>query len=140
MSAKTEKEVVVEYPIDTVYNTLINLFPIKSYRLKESDETAHTMRVKSITNFQFKMFITLTPKTPQTTLINLTTDFTGAVVDLWGGGKRGINTVLEALLKELDKQPKAEVQVNDEFKYCISCGSENLNIAKYCEICGEKFI
>lgn len=35
MSAETRKEVLVEYSIDTVYDTLIFLFPVKYYRLRD---------------------------------------------------------------------------------------------------------
>lgn len=135
MGGKKEKNVIIEHPLDVVYNTLVDLFPIKVYRLKERDDSTHTLKVKNATHLQFKMIITMKEDTKKTTFVNFTTDLTAAVVDLWGVGNRGINTVLEALLEELEKQPKAK----SEFKYCSSCSSENLKIAKYCEICGEKF-
>ena len=33
VSAKTERDVLIEYPIDVAYDTLVYLFPVRHFRL-----------------------------------------------------------------------------------------------------------
>ena len=106
MSAETRKNVIVEYPIDVVYDSLIFLFPIKRLRLSDNDDATHRIKVTDTTNHTFVMYIALQQYTPNTTLIQFYTDYRTAVADLTGGGKQAINRVLEELLNDLDGKPK----------------------------------
>lgn len=106
MSAETRKNVVVEYPIDVVYDSLIFLFPIKRLRLSDNDDATHRIKVTDTTNHTFVMYVALQQYTPNTTLIQFYTDYRAAVADLTGGGKQAINKVLEELLNDLKSKPK----------------------------------
>lgn len=115
MSPETRKEVLVEYPVDVVYDTLIYLFPVRSYNLEDNDDSSHTVKVLDSSNYSFVMYIKVTQNSPNTTIINFSADYPMAAADLTGGGKVAIDTVLEELLNELDKQPKPGPGVKDEY-------------------------
>ena len=116
MFAETKKKVLVEYPISTVYDALVTIFPVKYYKLRYYDETVHTLTVYDSYNRGFTMRIQLMENTPNTTVINFLTDYPNAIMDLTGGGTQAIEMVLEKLLNQLAKQPKTgvrEAQGND---------------------------
>ena len=106
MFAETKKEVLVEYPISTVYDSLVTIFPVKYYKLRYYDETVHTLTVYDSFNRGFTMRIQLIENTPNTTIISFLTDYPNAIMDLTGGGTQAIEMVLEKLLNELAKVPK----------------------------------
>ena len=120
MSAKTRKEVLVEQPIDRVYDTLIHIFPVKHYRLRDHNDPSHSVEVFDETNQGFIMFISLLENTANTTFVNFTADYPNAVSDIGSGGKKAIYAVLEELLNELDKLPKVEFDNENESKLEIS--------------------
>ena len=104
MFAETKREVLVEYPLETVWDTLIYLFPVKYYRLRDEDHQTHTVAVVDEFNAEFIMYIYLMENTANSTIIRFDADYRGAIADLTGGGKDAINLVLEELLNELDKE------------------------------------
>jgi hypothetical protein len=53
------------------------------------------------------MKISLMENTPNTTIIYFLANYPNAILDLTEGGKQAIEMVLEELLNQLDKQPKA---------------------------------
>lgn len=106
MFAETKKEVLVEYPIEYVYNTLVSLFPVKYYRLEHYDYITHSFRVLDSFNPTFIMDISLKENTSNTTIITFLVNYTHALMDLTKGGQQSIDTILEELLNQLDKQPK----------------------------------
>lgn len=125
MSAETHKEVLVEYSIDVVYDTLIFLFPVKYYRLYDNDDETHTVTVYDSSNDYFIMNIKLVKNTENTTFINFYADYPNAIADLTGGGEQAIDTVLEELLNELDKTEKT--QTEEDTQYLQSHESEAVN-------------
>lgn len=125
MSANTKKEVLVEYSIDTVYDTLIFLFPVKYYRLYDNDDDSHTVTVYDSSNDFFIMYIKLVKNTQNTTYIYFEADYPNAVADLTGGGKQAIDTVLEELLSELEKTDKT--QTDEDKNYLQNHESEVVN-------------
>lgn len=106
MYAETKKEVLVEYSIDTVYDCLIYIFPVKYYNLRYNYGIKHNIEVFDSFNSTFRMEISLKEKTPNTTIITFLADYPHAIMDLTHGGQQAIDTILEELLKELNKQPK----------------------------------
>lgn len=106
MFAETKKEVLIEYPINVVYETLLSIFPVKYYDLKGHYPTTHSFRVIDSFNNMFIMHISLKEDTPNTTIIEFLADYPHAIMDLTEGGKQAIETILEELLIQLDKQPK----------------------------------
>lgn len=106
MLAETKKEVLVEYPIGVVYNTLFFIFPVKYYKLKDYDHITHTFRVFDSFNHTFVMDITLKENTPNTTIIIFIAKYSHALMDLTEGGRQAIEMILEELLNQLDKEPK----------------------------------
>lgn len=116
MDAKTEREVLVEYPLDVVYDTLIYLFPVKHFRLYDNDDDEHEVVVEDSSNDLFIMKIKAMENSPNTTLIYFFADFPHAIADLTGGGKKAIDMVLDELLIELDKKPKPEGDVGREYE------------------------
>lgn len=108
MSPETRKEVLVEYPLDVVYDTLIYLFPVKSYKLEDNDDASHTVKVYDSSNHAFVMFIRAVSNTPNTTVVYFSADYPSALFDIGSGGKTAIYVVLEELLNELGKKPKPE--------------------------------
>lgn len=106
MFAETKKEVLVEYPIDVVYDTLFFIFPVKYYKLKDYNHITHTFRVFDSFNHTFVMYITLKENTPNTTIITFIAKYHHALMDLTKGGKQAIEMILEELLNQLDKKPK----------------------------------
>lgn len=113
MSAETKRLVMVEYPIDYVYETLVYLFPLKTLRLYQENKETHKVIINDATNYTFIMNVILTQNTPNTTFVNLIADYPHAIADPTGGGKKAINTVLGELLIELEKKPKAENVKNE---------------------------
>ena len=106
LSAETKRLVMVEYPIDVVYETLVYLFPLKTLRLKSEDETTHTVVINDASNYTFIMHVKVMQNTPNTTFVEFLADYPHAISDPTGGGKKAINNVLGELLIELEKQPK----------------------------------
>ena len=104
MFAETKREVLVEYPLEIVWDTLIYLFPVKYYRLRDEDHQTHSVAVVDEFNAEFIMYIYLMENTGNSTIISFDADYPAAIADLTGGGKDAINLVLEELLNELDKQ------------------------------------
>lgn len=113
LSAETKRLVMVEYPIDVVYETLFYLFPLKTLRLYSEDKPTHNIVITDATNYTFIMHVTLTENTSNTTIVSFLADYPHAVADLTGGGEKAINTVLGELLSELEKLPKAENVENE---------------------------
>lgn len=130
MSAETRREVVVEYPLDVVYDSLIFLFPIKRLRLSGNDDATHRIKVTDTTNHTFVMYITLQQYTPNTTLIQFYTDYRAAIADLTGGGKQAINKVLEELLNDLDGKPKTGANEITESRYEVVSPQTFVNPSK----------
>ena len=106
MLAETNEEVIVEYPIDIVYDVLISIFPVKYYKLKGYNQITHDFTVVDSFNRGFIMKISLKENTPNTTIISFLATYPHALLDLTQGGRQAIETVLEELLNQLDKQPK----------------------------------
>ena len=100
--------VLVKYPGDVVYDSLINIFPLKHFRLEDRDDYSHHVKVLDSSNYYFVMHIRLRQNTSNTTLVHFLADYPHAISDIGSGGKRAIYTVLEALLSELDKKPEAK--------------------------------
>ena len=113
MSPETSKDVLVEYPLDVVYDTLIYLFPVKSYKLEDNDDFSHAVKVYDSSNHALVMFISLVSNTPNTTIVHFSADYPNALFDIGSGGKTAIYTVLEELLNELDKKPKPDNVENE---------------------------
>ena len=111
--AETKRLVMVEYPIDVVYETLVYLFPLKTLRLKEEYESTRTVVINDASNYTFIMHVKLTQNTPNTTFVYFLADYPHAIADISGGGKKSINLVLGELLTELEKQPKPENVENE---------------------------
>ena len=103
--AETRKEVMVEYPISTVYESLISIFPVKYYNLQGHDPYTYSLNDIDSYNKTFTMKITLHEDTPDTTVISFLASYPHAVMDLTGGGKQAIETILEELLDNLDQRP-----------------------------------
>ncbi|MCR5027494.1 MAG: hypothetical protein K6A34_08680 [Methanobrevibacter sp.] len=114
MSAKTTKNVLVEYPIEVVYDTLIYLFPVRDYKLSDNDHRTFSVTVKDSSNYAFIMNINLEEKTRNTTMVKFVADFPQALIDITGGGKKAINIILEELLNELDKKSKPDLTERDK--------------------------
>lgn len=114
MFAETKREVLVEYPLEIVWDTLIYLFPVKYYRLRDEDYQTHSVAVVDEFNAEFIMYIHLMKNTSNSTIISFDADFQGAIADLTGGGKDAINLVLEELLNELDKEHDGDYQAFNE--------------------------
>lgn len=112
-AAETKRLVMVEYPIDVVYETLVYLFPLKTLRLYDEDESKHTVVINDASNYTFIMHVKLTQNTPNTTIVYFLADYPHAIADITGGGKKSINTVLGELLRELEKHPKPENVENE---------------------------
>ncbi len=106
MFAQTKRDVLVEYPIDVVYNTFVSIFPVKYYDLDKQYPPTHSFTVVDTFNYTFTMHVSLVQKTPNTTVINFVADYPHALMDLTHGGRQAIETVLEELLNQLDKLPK----------------------------------
>lgn len=113
-SAETKRNVLIEYPLEISYDTLINLFPYRVYRLDEYDNNAHTISVKDESNYTFKMFIFLEKNSSNTTLVTFIADYPHAMADMTKGGEKAINNILEGFLNELDKKPKPELSKEDK--------------------------
>lgn len=116
MLAETKKEIILEYPIDVIYDTLISIFPVKYYELKRYNHITHNLTVIDSFNRGFIMKISLKENSPNTTIVYFIANYPHALLDLTQGGKQAIETVLEELLNQLDKQPKAdpsEIQNSD---------------------------
>ena len=114
MSAKTTKNVLVEYPIEEVYDTLIYLFPVRYYELSDNDHRMYSVTVKDSSNYAFIMNINLEEKSRNTTMVKFVADFPQALIDITSGGKKAIHIILEELLNELDKKPKPDLTERDE--------------------------
>lgn len=114
MFAETKRKVLVEYPVESVWDTLIYLFPVKNYRLRDENHQIHCVEVIDEFNHDFIMHIYLIENTANSTIIRFDADFPGAIADLTGGGMDAINLVLEELLNELDREHKGDYQAFDE--------------------------
>lgn len=108
MFAETKKEVIIEHPLDIVYDTLISIFPVKYYKLTKYNPKTYNLTVLDSFNPTFIMKISLKEYTPNTTITYFLVNYPHAILDLTEGGKQAIETVLEELLNQLDKQPKME--------------------------------
>ncbi len=106
MLAETRKEVMVEYPLDIVYKTLVGIFPVKYYKLRKHYDVSHSLKVYDSFNQTFELDIYLVENTPDTTIITFHANYPHALMDLTKGGTQAIEMILEELLNELDKQPK----------------------------------
>lgn len=114
MFAETKREVLVEYPLEIVWDSLIYLFPVKYYRLREEDHQTHTVAVIDEFNHGFIMYIYLMENAANSTIVRFDADYPSAIADLTGGGKDAINMILEELLNELDRQHKGDYHAFDE--------------------------
>ncbi len=113
LSAKSEKKFLVEYPIDIAYQSLLDTFPVKYYRLVEHNYNAHWAKVFDFTNRGFVLEIYLLEHTANSTTIKFIADYPQAVADIGSGGKMAIYAVLEAYLKELEKIEKTDSDLTD---------------------------
>lgn len=130
MSAETRRDVVVEYPVDVVYDSLIFLFPIKRLRLSDNDDATHSVKVTDTTNHTFVMHINLQQYTPNTTIIKFYTDYRAAVADLTGGGDQAINAVLEELLNDLKGKPATGAKEIKDTQYEVVNAQTFVNPSK----------
>lgn len=105
MFAETKKKVLLEYPIDTVYNTLLSIFPVKYYNLKRYSPITYSFTVIDSFNKTFIMKIYLINNN-KNTIISFNADYPHALMDLTGGGQQAIDTILEELLNQLTKESK----------------------------------
>lgn len=106
MFAETKKEVMIKHPIDIIYDTLISIFPVKYYKLRRYNHNTYTFTVIDSFNHTFIMKISLKEYDPNSTIVYFSVNYPHALLDLTEGGKQAIETVLEELLNQLDKQPK----------------------------------
>ena len=104
MFAETKKEVIIEYPIDVVYDVLISVFPVKYYELKRHNHMTRDFTVVDSFNPSFIMRISLKEYDLNSTIVQFMVDYPHAILDFTGGGTQAIETVLEKLLNRLDKQ------------------------------------
>lgn len=97
---------LVEYPIETAYSALLDVFPVKHYKLERHDCHLHSVKVSDLSNTYLVMNIYLNEYSPCATVVHFIADYTHAVSDIGGGCDMAIYTVLEAFLKELENKPK----------------------------------
>lgn len=124
VSAKTERDVLIEYPIDVAYDTLVYLFPVRHFRLANNDENTHSLTVEDASNFAFIMHIFLRQNTANTTIVHFIADYPHALMDISNGGGKAIDKVLGEYLNELSKKPKPDYNAEDK------AAMENNNVEK----------
>ncbi len=114
MFAQTKKKVLVEYPVEIVYDTLQSIFPVKYYELKRYTPITYTFTVIDSFNPTFIMKINLIEKSNKNTIISFNANYPHAIMDLTKGGQQAIDTVLEELLNQLAKQEKTGVPETED--------------------------
>lgn len=108
LSAKTERKFLVEYPIETAYSALLDVFPLRYYKLEHHDDSIHSIKVFDVSNPYFVMHVYLNEYSKETSSVHFIADYPHAVSDIGGGCEKAIYTVLEAFMNELQKKPKSK--------------------------------
>lgn len=130
MSSATKKEVLVEYPINIVYDTLHSIFPVKYYNLKRCSPFTYSFTVIDSFNRTFIMKINLIENTDNTTIISFKADYRHAIMDLTKGGQQAIDIILEELLIQLDKQVKTGIHEAQDSDIEVVNADTFVNITK----------
>ena len=82
MFAETKKEVIIEHPLDIVYDTLISIFPVKYYKLTKYNPKTYNLTVLDSFNPTFIMKLSK---------INLKTYYSNSIIFIKTSQKNNIS-------------------------------------------------